>query len=292
MSIFEHSDYCVGIDLGTTNSAIATCAVRDGKIKSVVTKTRRVVDAYSGRDETEQYAVLPSCVYYRKGTDNEYTPIVGNFARRYANVRPELVAKSIKLQMGETKIVYPEWDENIPDKKPEDVSARILEHLIKDFKRQKRIDTLEDVVITVPASFGIEKRHATLLAAEKAGINVRDENGNFRNDILLSEPEAVMYQLINDIQNGDDDIEIDFVEKKNVMIFDIGGGTLDITVHEVQKLDGSNIISLKCLGTDKYTPIAGDAFDSLLVDYIYDAYISYWERQSEDIAKMLKKKKN
>ena len=113
MSIFEHSDYCVGIDLGTTNSAIATCAVRDGKIKSVVTKTRRIVDAYSGRDETEQYAVLPSCVYYRKGTDNEYTPIVGNFARRYANVRPELVAKSIKLQMGETKIVYPEWDENI-----------------------------------------------------------------------------------------------------------------------------------------------------------------------------------
>lgn len=289
MSTFEHSDYCVGIDLGTTNSAIATCAVRDGKIKSVVTKTRRIVDAYSGRDETEQYAVLPSCVYYRKGTDNEYTPIVGNFARRYANVRPELVAKSIKLQMGETKIVYPEWDENIPDKRPEDVSARILDHLIKDCKRQKRTDTLEDVVIAVPASSSHAQRHATLLAAEKAGINVRDENGNFRDDILLSEPEAVMYQLINDIQNGDDDIEIDFDEKKNVMIFDIGGGTLDITVHEVQKLEGSNIISLKCLGTDKYTPIAGDAFDSLLVDYIYDAYISYWERQSEDIAKMLKK---
>lgn len=293
MSNFEHSNLCVGIDLGTTNSAIATCRQKEnGQLISTVTQIDRITDSTGSRDLKIKHPTLPSCVYYSKSSDGTYTPIVGDFAKDCYKIRPDLVAKSIKSQMGQSTITYNDWDSNIPDKKPEDVAARILEHLLRDFKVKHRVDKMEDVVITVPANFGVDKRQATLLAAERAGVNVRDDKGGFRNDILITEPEAVLYNAINEMQNNNVDLGIDFQTKKLVLIYDIGGGTLDLTAHEVVNVPGTDIISVKCLATNEYTPLAGDRFDEVLGEYIYKAYIDYFERQAPDVAQRLRGDKN
>ena len=88
----------------------------------------------------------------------------------------------------------------------------------------------------MPASFNPVQREATLRAAEIAGLEVRESNGNYRDDVLLSEPEAVIYDVLNQVQNGKINLPIDFNTQKKVLVFDIGGGTLDITLHEIQRV--------------------------------------------------------
>ena len=98
------NDLCVGIDLGTTNSVLATINEKpNGDIVSKVVEISRAVDMYnavSGEAKltTMKKPTLPSCVYYRQ--EKNYEPLVGDFAKMQYPLRPHLVAKSIKSQMG------------------------------------------------------------------------------------------------------------------------------------------------------------------------------------------------
>lgn len=100
----EHNDLCVGIDLGTTNSVLATINEKpNGDIVSKVVDISRAVDMYnavSGEAKltTTKKPTLSSCVYYRQ--ERNYAPLVGDFAKMQYPLRPHLVAKSIKSQMG------------------------------------------------------------------------------------------------------------------------------------------------------------------------------------------------
>ena len=273
MRNFQHNDLCVGIDLGTTNSALATISVVNGKIKSPVRNIQRFgeMNTMTGRPTRSSNYLLPSCVYYRPERDGGFEPVVGDFAKRQYMVKPWLVAKSIKSQMGEPKVKG--LQEDIPDKTPEEVSARILKHMLADAEDHFACK-IDDVVITVPAIFNSAMREATLRAAEIAGINVRNEDGSFNDDMLLSEPEAVMYDLINQIQEGTYDANIDFSEKKNVLVFDIGGGTLDITIHEVKRDDENpDILKISPIAINRYTKIGGDNFDEMIADEMYRRYL-------------------
>jgi len=289
MADFEHNDLCVGIDLGTTNSALATVNVVNGKINSPVRNIQRFSDInnMTGRPSRRTDPLLPSCVYYRQERDGSYSPIVGDYAKRTYAVKPWLVAKSIKSQMGEEKVEG--LQDDIPDKTPEAVSARILKHLIKDAE-EHFMCPINDVVITVPASFNSAMREATLRAAEIAGIsNTRNDDGTYSDDMLLSEPEAVMYDMINQIQEGTFDANIDFSEKKNVMVFDIGGGTLDITIHSVERdKDNNDVLNISPIAINRYTKIGGDDFDSLIADEMYNRYLDLYSSSSEIIDKISK----
>ncbi len=288
MANFEHNDLCVGIDLGTTNSALATINVVNGKINSPVRNVQRFseINSLTGRPTRSTNALLPSCVYYRQERDGEYAPIVGDYAKRQYALKPWLVSRSVKSRMGEDKVTG--LQEDIPDKTPEEVSARILKHLISDAE-DHFMCKINDVVITVPASFNPAMREATLRAAEIAGINVRKEDGTFDDDMLLSEPEAVMYDLINQIQEGSFDANIDFSEKKKVLVFDIGGGTLDITIHEVAR-DSENpeVLNISPIAINRYTKIGGDDFDNLIADEMYNRYIDIYSSSSEIVDKIKK----
>lgn len=271
----KHNDLCVGIDLGTTNSVIATCFQEGKVLNTPVSKIERFTEfgtrtnRKTGRDE-----LLPSFVYYYYDTkEGEYETIVGDLAKKMCGSQPYAVARSIKMQMGQPKVRIPGWKAEYPDQTPEAVSSRILRHMLmglEDFYGEK----ITDAVITIPASFDAAQSEATLRAAEMAGLDVRGDDGEYRDDVLLSEPEAVIYDVINQIQNGRINVPIDFSTPKRVMVFDIGGGTLDITLHEIcRREDNPEYFDIRPLATNRFSMVAGDTFDEQLAEKMFEDYL-------------------
>lgn len=288
----EHSDLCVGIDLGTTNSVIATCNVDGSRIETPVSRIERYVDMNArGNVRRESRELLPSCVYYADEGDGTFNPIVGDFAKEVSLTQPFAVARSIKRQMGQSEVNIPGWNKDYPDQTPEAVSSRILSHL-KESIEDYYGETITDAVITIPASFDLAQREATLRAAELAGFAAREEDGSYRDDILISEPEAVIYDVLNQVQNGRINLRMDFTEKKRVLVFDIGGGTLDITLHEISKVPDSGHFEIRPLATNRFSTVAGDMFDQALAEWMEAQYLEEYEQQIPEIAKKWDKAQN
>ena len=284
----EHNDLCVGIDLGTTNSVLATVNIRpNGNIVSKVVDLDRAVDMYNAgagaKFTLKKSPILPSCVYYND--EKNYQPIVGDFAKGRYPLRPYLVAKSIKSQMGNE---FAEGlSSNIPDKTPAQVSSRILEHMLRNAAKIYHVEKIDDAIITVPANFDFIMRQATLKAAELAGIKIRKADGSPR-QILLSEPRAVIYDFINQVRNGEIAAQIlDLSSKKNVMVFDLGGGTLDITLHEISRReDAPEILKVQDIATNRYTLLGGDDFDLCLAESMFKHYLNQYAAHSEIVQKI------
>lgn len=288
-----HNDLCVGIDLGTTNSVLATINEKpNGDVVSKVVEISRAVDMYNAisgdaKLTTMKKPTLPSCVYYRQ--EKNYEPLVGDFAKMQYALRSHLVAKSIKSQMG--KPTAEGLSQDIPDKSPAEISARILKHLLKEASKTYRCE-ITDAVITVPANFDSAMCKATRDAAELAGIKVRNSDGSER-PVLLSEPNAVIYDLINQIHNGEISGRIlDLSEKKKVLVFDLGGGTLDITMHEIKRRDdNADVLKVDEIATNRYTLLGGDDFDNEIAEAMYERYLKQYASHQEVVAKLQKEKK-
>ena len=265
----------IGIDFGTTNSAVA-CAreKRNHEVASAALETPRIKSAVPGLDGTLNYVsgrekTLPSSVYYsRDGI------MVGDFARDQYSKYPESVARSVKSQMGNPTLEGLTPD--IPDKTPEEVCARVLLQLKKEAEKNIRCH-ITDAIFTVPANYGAEQKEATMRAAERAGFRVRDDSGRWL-PVLLSEPNAVLYDVMNRVRNGEIlTSDLDLAEKKLILVFDIGGGTLDVTLHEVNWAgEHTSRLNIAEIATSRYTRLAGDDFDRRIADSLY-------ERCSENI---------
>ncbi len=289
----EHNDLCVGIDLGTTNSVLATINLKaNGDIVSKVVDLPRAVDVFNsslgrGRLNTQKRSLLPSCVYYRE--EYGYEPLVGDFAKNQFALRPHLVAKSIKSQMGKAQAEG--LAQEIMDKTPAQVSARILKHMLKEAGKIYRTE-ITDAVITVPANFDSVMCQATREAAAMAGIKVTDSDGSER-AVLLSEPNAVIYDLINQVQNGEiSNHIIDLNSEKNVMVFDLGGGTLDITMHKIKRReDYPDILKVDEIATNRYTLLGGDDFDAAIAAVMFEHYQKQYATYPEIVHKLQQEKK-
>ena len=226
-----------GIDLGTTNSLIAS-------VKSGLAET--IVDA-DGAD------ILPSVVSYQL---NE--TLVGNDAKALAVSDPENTIVSAKRLIGRSKtdiltkyssLPYTfSGDENHPsittrtgDVNPVQVSAEILKSLVKRAELSLGGE-LTGVVITVPAYFDDAQRHSTKDAAKLAGVKVLR---------LLNEPTAaaVAYGL----DSGQEGV---------VAVYDLGGGTFDISILRLNK----GVFEVLATGGD--SALGGDDFDGVLVDHL------------------------
>lgn len=266
----------IGIDLGTTNSVISFAQVmKDGRIIASPIEIDRVMDSGTGIEGQVNYTrsrskTLPSCVYYY-----EDQIIVGDYAREQYKKYPERVAKSIKSQMGNpaTRGLSAE----VIDKTPEEVSARILSHL-KGFAEKQIRRQINQVIITVPANFDTARREATMKAAEKAGFDVREQDGSWK-PILISEPNAVLYDLAQKILNSEvAESVLDFSEKRKVLVFDIGGGTLDVTFHEIER-DPENGVTLNIseIAASRFTQLAGDDFDAAIAEELYKRCVDKFE---------------
>ena len=221
-----------GIDLGTTYSCIAYV---DSSEKPVVIKN------------SEGELTTPSVVHFEP-EGNIVT--VGNNAKENAKLYPEQVVSFIKRNIGieNYRLII-----NGNEMRPEEISAYILKKLVND-----AIDTLEtqgvevdrksiDVVITCPAYFGMAERKATEAAGKIAGLNVLS---------IINEPTAaaISYGLSNNS------------ESKRILIYDLGGGTFDVTLMDINQ-DSIRVI---CTGGDKN--LGGKDWDDRVMVYLDEVY--------------------
>ena len=212
----------VGIDLGTTNSAVS---VLEGGEPTVIANA-------------EGFRTTPSVVAFTK--DGEV--LVGETAKRQAVTNVDRTIASVKRHMGT------DWTFAVDEKKytAQEISARILGKLKRDAETYLG-EAVTDAVITVPAYFNDAERQATKDAGEIAGLNVLR---------IINEPTAAA--LAYGLDKGKED--------ELILVFDLGGGTFDVSLLEVGKDDDFSTIQVRSTSGDNR--LGGDDWDQRVVDYL------------------------
>ena len=212
----------VGIDLGTTNSAVS---VLEGGEPSVIANA-------------EGFRTTPSIVAFTK--DGEV--LVGETAKRQAVTNVDRTIASVKRHMGT------DWSFKVDGKNytPQELSARILAKLKRDAETYLG-ESVTDAVITVPAYFNDAERQATKDAGEIAGLNVLR---------IINEPTAAA--LAYGLDKGKQD--------ELILVFDLGGGTFDVSLLEVGKDDDFSTIQVRATSGDNR--LGGDDWDQRVVDHL------------------------
>lgn len=252
----KHNFYCA-IDLGTTNTAIAYGTLNPKTRQFEAHIMRLKVQQSSG--EVIDQDVVPSCVYM----DQNAQPIVGSYAKEMAAKVPRQVVASVKSSMGTGR------EYCILDKRytAPQISSYIIKFALANAKNFFR-EFPDDVIITVPASFDSEMRRDTLKAAEMAGIKIKNEEGTKRN-ILLDEPRAALYNFIDGLDKGFfTETVLDLETPKNILVYDLGGGTLDVSLHKVWR-DENEEVKFEDYAISRHTLVGGDNFDTLFAKYLY-----------------------
>jgi molecular chaperone DnaK len=221
----------IGIDLGTSNSAASV--MEAGKPV--------IIPAAEGASVGGK--AFPSYVAFTK----EGELLVGEPARRQAVTNPEGTIFEAKRKMG-TKHVY---KVNGKDYAPEQISAFILQKIKKDAESYLG-DKVEKAVITVPAYFDDAQRQATKHAGEIAGLEVVR---------VINEPTAAAFAYGLDKSGAKD---------QKILVFDLGGGTLDVTIMDFGEVDGQ--ATFEVLATSGDTSLGGKDMDQALIDYIVKTF--------------------
>ena len=230
----------VGIDLGTTNSCVA---VMEGGKPVVIANA-------------EGFRTTPSVVAYAKNGDR----LVGQIAKRQGVMNPENTFYSVKRFIGRrhdevtnetTEVSYKVLNVNgnvkldCPSQSkqfaPEEISAQVLRKLVEDASKYLG-ETVTEAVITVPAYFNDSQRQATKDAGKIAGIEVKR---------IINEPTAASLAY-----------GLDKKSNETILVFDLGGGTFDVSVLEV----GDGVFEV--LSTSGDTHLGGDDFDKKIVDFL------------------------
>ncbi|MDA3146760.1 molecular chaperone DnaK [Leucobacter sp. UCMA 4100] len=211
--------------------------------------TNSVVSVLEGGEPTvianaEGLRTTPSVVAFTK--DGEV--LVGETAKRQAVTNVDRTIASVKRHMGT------DWAQQIDDKKytPQELSARILMKLKRDAESYLG-DKVTDAVITVPAYFNDAERQATKEAGEIAGLNVLR---------IINEPTAAA--LAYGLDRGKED--------ELILVFDLGGGTFDVSLLEVGKDDDFSTIQVRATSGDNR--LGGDDWDQRVVDWLIGQFKS------------------
>lgn len=191
----------------------------------------------------ENQRITPSVVFF-DGSEI----VVGDVAKESAKLYPNEVVSFIKRSMGEANFLY-EYDGK--NYRPEEISSYILRKVAQDAE-QTIGEKVQDVVITCPAYFGINEREATRKAGEIAGFNVRQ---------IINEPTAaaIAYGTVQETEN------------RVVLVYDLGGGTFDITMIDIQE----NSIDVICTGGDHN--LGGKDWDDRIVAFL----VQEFQRQTQ-----------
>ena len=206
--------------------------------------TNSVVAVLEGGEPTvianaEGARTTPSVVAFAKSGE----VLVGEVAKRQAVTNIDRTIRSVKRHMGT------DWKMKIDDKEftPQQISAFVLQKLKRDAESYLG-ETVTDAVITVPAYFSDAQRQATKEAGEIAGLNVQR---------IVNEPTAAA--LAYGLDKGDSD--------QTILVFDLGGGTFDVSLLEVGKDDdGFSTIEVKATSGDNH--LGGDDWDSRVVEWM------------------------
>ncbi len=234
----------IGIDLGTTNSAMALLEGGESEI---------IENAEGGR-------TTPSVVAFTDSAER----LVGTVAKRQAVMNPENTVFSIKRFMGRKEAEVKEEETIVPYKvvagpngdvrvevrgeqySPPEISAMILQKLKSDAEA-KLGDTVDSAVITVPAYFNDDQRQATKDAGKIAGLDVKR---------IINEPTAAALAYGLDKEESD----------QTILVFDLGGGTFDVSILEI----GDGVFEVKATAGDNH--LGGDNWDKAIVEWMVSEY--------------------
>lgn len=222
-----------GIDLGTTHSVLAHI---DYSGKPVVVR--------NSLDEE----ITPSTVYFEKPLD----VTVGTMAKNSATLEPRNFSQLVKRHMGSPGVRYPHHGHEYT---PMEISALVLKYLAECGRRATGV-AVQDVVITVPAHFGVAERNATRAAGTIAGFTVRD---------VIVEPVAAA--LHYGYGKADD------TGVKHVLVCDLGGGTCDTTVIRIEG-DSVQVVCTKGEGN-----LGGADWDARVLDHLVDEFVRQHPRK-------------
>jgi molecular chaperone DnaK (HSP70) len=263
------STYCIGIDLGTTNSAVSYFKLAQAEARGRA-QTMLAIPQITSVGNVEEKMLLPSFLYLpndqefpagslalpwdKKGKDG----IVGEFARAHGSKVPMRLVSSAKSWLCHAGVdrlsaILP-WQapEDVRRVSPLDASARYLSHLREAWDHQFADDALakQEVVLTVPASFDAAARDLTLKAAQQAGLP---------NVTLIEEPQAAFYAWLEQMGEG---------YRKHVkpgdviLVVDVGGGTTDFSLIAVTSKDGD--VALTRVAVGDHILLGGDNMDLAL----------------------------
>ena len=223
----------VGIDLGTTYSCIASL---DELGNPVVSKNKM------GETTT------PSVVHFPVGVDPKDSE-VGQVAKDSAVVEPDRVVQLFKPLMGQGNRVIATIDGY--DITPVEASAHVLRKITNDYSARYGTP-IAGAVITVPAHFGLQEREATVDAGRAAGLEVLG---------IVQEPvaAAVFYGMCESREDTD------------VLVYDLGGGTFDVTAVSIRHVDERDIIDVVC--AEGNHELGGRLWDDRVVGYLTDEYM-------------------
>jgi molecular chaperone DnaK len=215
----------IGIDLGTTNSCVATL---EGGQAVVI-------------PNSEGARTTPSVVAFTKDGER----LVGITAKRQAVTNSERTILSVKREMGT------DWSKKIDEDtySPQEVSAFILQKLKADAEEYLGRE-VKQAVITCPAYFSDAQRQATKDAGRIAGLEVLR---------IINEPTAAA--LAYGVDKADD---------QTILVYDLGGGTFDVSVLEIYQVDGQPQIEVKATSGDNR--LGGDDFDQVVVDWLVSEF--------------------
>jgi|TARA_Y100000991_G_scaffold39603_1_gene27688 molecular chaperone DnaK len=216
----------IGIDLGTTNSCVATLEAG----KPVVIPN------------SEGSRTTPSVVAFSKNGGDR---VVGITAKRQAVTNSERTIMSVKREMGT------DWKKEIDDSEytPQEISAFILQKLKSDAEDYLGRE-VNQAVITCPAYFTDAQRQATKDAGRIAGLEVLR---------IINEPTAAA--LAYGVDKDDD---------QTILVYDLGGGTFDVSVLEIYQVDGQPQIEVKATSGDNR--LGGDDFDEVVIDWLVSEF--------------------
>ena len=240
----------IGIDLGTTNSCVS---VMDGDQVKVI-------------ENQEGDRTTPSIIGY---TDDGET-LVGQSAKRQAVTNPENTIFAVKRLIGRQfkddvvqkdismvpyKIVAADNGDAWVEAKGEKMAApQVSAEILKKMKKTAEDylgETVTEAVITVPAYFNDSQRQATKDAGRIAGLDVKR---------IINEPTAAALAYGMDKSTGD----------KTIAVYDLGGGTFDISIIEIAEVDGEQ--QFEVLATNGDTFLGGEDFDMVLIDYLAEEF--------------------
>ncbi len=243
--------YILGIDLGTTNSIVSYWDNLNGNPEPI--------DISNGFGKIP----LPSVVQYRKDDDEEGEWVIGEEAYRSMKIYSETTIRSIKRKMGTNEKIIIDGEEYLP----EDISAKILKELAQHCQSLNPKAEIAGLVVSIPYDFDDAAKKATMRACEKAG---------FKDKLicLIEEPKAaaLAYNFRHNLE-----------ENEKFMVFDFGGGTLDITIfHVVEKNDKRMKLHVISEGGEAYH--GGDNIDEILCELCYQFIEKKTGQKKEDIA--------
>ncbi len=215
----EEKSVVVGIDLGTTFSAIAYLD-EHGKANVI--------------PNSDNERITPSVVLF-----DEDEVVVGKIAKINALADPENVVEFVKREMGNEN-----WEREFFGKKytPEIISSLILKRVVSDAEKNLQVK-IKEAVITVPAYFGDIERKATQDAGKIAGLNILG---------IINEPTAAALAYGIDKLN----------KNQKVLVYDLGGGTFDVTVLQIEGQD------IKVIATDGEVQLGGKDWDDEIINYV------------------------